>query len=105
MSQLLKDLNDFLGVRRSDLTSLTKDSLQFVTRYIIEVNFEESIPESSRQDLSSGIQSWRILCGEQDEVRVGTNDLLSLGDDQLSIVVEQPVQGFKHVGRSKIEFI
>ena len=105
MLKLLEDRNDPLGERRSDLASLAEDGFELGLGDVVEVDLEESISEGSREDLSTSVKSWRVLGGEEHEVRVGTNDFLGFGDDQLSVVVEESIESLENVGGSQVQLV
>ena len=59
--QLPKDAHNPLTVRRRNATSLTQDRFQLGLGYILEMDLQETIPESSRENLATGVQSRRVL--------------------------------------------
>jgi len=46
-----------------------------------------------------------MLCGKQHKVRVWLDDLLRLGNEQLSVVIQQAIQCLENFGRSKVQLI
>jgi hypothetical protein len=105
MLELLEDRDDPFGVREGDLASLAENSLELRLGDVIEVDFEESVSERAREDLSTTVETGRVLRREEHEVGVRTDDLLRLGDDELSVVVEQSVQSLEDVGRGEVELV
>ena len=49
--------------------------------------------------------SGQVLRGEEREVRVRRDRLLQLGNEQLAVIVEKPVERLEHVGRCQVELV
>lgn len=60
-------------------------------------HLHEPVPESSGERLPTPVRSWGILGGKEPEVRVRFDGLLCLGKVKLSIVIQESVEGLKHL--------
>jgi hypothetical protein len=103
--ELLKDGDDELGVRGRDPAPLVEDLLELRLGDVVEVDLEEAVAEGAREHLAAAVEAGRVLRCKQHEVRVGPDDLARLGDDELAVVVEQPVERLEDVGRREVELV
>ena len=62
------------------------------TRGHVRATLREPVAERAREDLPATIGAGRVLRRKEHKVRVRRERLARLGDVQLAIVVEQPVQ-------------
>ncbi len=64
----------------------------------------ESVPESPGEGLAAPVRPRRVLSGKQPEVGVRFDGLLGLGEVQLAVVVQQPVQGLQHLSKFRANY-
>ena len=70
------------------------------------MELHEPVAERLGEGLAAPVGDPRgVLRREEREVRVRPNRLLQLGDEQLAVIVEEPVQRFEHVRRREVELV
>ena len=66
----------------------------------------QPVSESSWEELSATVsRAAGVLGGEDPETWMSLDQGLSLGDEELSVVVQDTVQGFEDVGWSQVELV
>lgn len=132
--EVLHDLDQLGAVGRGQAAPLVEDGLQLHAGQLIKVQLHKPVPEGSGEHLQHSsyhklervehnlsitvtiqhhstlylpatVQSRGILGGEEHESGVGLDDLLRLGHKQLAVVVQQPVEGLKHVCGGQVELV
>ena len=103
--ELEEDVDRPLGVGRRDPTPALEDDLELLLRNVAKVHLEEAVAESAREHLSAAVQSGRVLRREQHKVRMRSYDFAGFGNDELAIVVEQPIERLEYIGRRQVELV
>ena len=85
--------------------ALHDDLLQLLARQILHVHLQEAVAERARQHLAPAVLARRVLRGEQHEVGVRPHHRVRLGDEQLAVVVQQPVQRLQHLRGRQVQLI
>ena len=65
--------------------------------HLVHLQLNEAVAEGAREHLAPAVRAWRVLRREEHKVLVRPDDLGGLGDEQLAIVVEQPVERLEHL--------
>lgn len=106
MDGYLEDSDEPLAVGGRHGTAPVEDRLQLVGRDLVKVQLDEAVAEGAREQLAAAVlTARRVLRGEQQEARVGPHRLLCLGDEQLAVVVQQPVERLEHLAGRQIQFV
>ena len=103
--EVLEDSDELLAVGRGHAAALLQDGLELAVRNVVHVQFDESIPERTRQHLTTAVEPGRVLGGEEHEVRVGLDHLLRLRNEKLVIVVQQAIERLQHLRRRQVELV
>ena len=86
--------------QRRLMTSLSSEGGQ-----VVDVEDDEAVEEGVAELLPAAVQPGRVLRGEQPEGRVRRHRLLRLGQEQLAVVVQQPVQRLQHLTGSEVQLV
>lgn len=97
----MEDLDEKLAVAGRKTTPFGENDLPFFAGDVVHVQLHEPVPEGSRERLTATVCSGRVLRREKSEVGVGFDRLLGFRQEQLPVVVEQPVERLQDLHESK----
>ena len=103
--ELVHDGDHLGGVGAGHLAPLLENVNQLVVRDVLDVDLEEPVGKGLGEDLPATVHSGWVLGGKETEGGVGRDPRAGLGDKQLAVVIQQPVERFQDLGGSQVELV
>ena len=103
--QVRQHLDHLLGVGARQAAPLLQNCLQLAMRQLVKVQLDKPVPKGLGQHLATAVLARRILRAEQSEARTRRDGCLRLGNVQLPVVVQNPVERLEHICRRQVELV